>query len=211
MKTLVQCDFDGTITREDVSFLLLDLFAQGDWRCLLQEYKQHSISLGDFNTRAFAMIRADKSSLLQVIREKVEVRDGFHKLVDYCLERDFRFVIVSNGLEFYIRAILEYLGSEGIEVHAAQAQFRPQGMEVRYVDPNGCQLEEGFKEAYIKSFLNSGYRVMYVGNGDSDIIPASYAHQVFATGDLLDYCRNSSLKCKSFDSLTDIVAMMESL
>ena len=36
-KTLVQCDFDGTITEEDVSFMLLDAFADRDprrWRQL---------------------------------------------------------------------------------------------------------------------------------------------------------------------------------
>jgi len=38
-KTLIQCDFDGTITEEDVSFILLDTFARGDWRRLLKEYK----------------------------------------------------------------------------------------------------------------------------------------------------------------------------
>ena len=40
MKTLIQCDFDGTVTEEDVSFFLLDAFAQGDWRALLREYKE---------------------------------------------------------------------------------------------------------------------------------------------------------------------------
>ncbi len=35
-KTLVQCDFDGTVTEEDVSFMLLDAFANGGWRQLHQ-------------------------------------------------------------------------------------------------------------------------------------------------------------------------------
>jgi 2-hydroxy-3-keto-5-methylthiopentenyl-1-phosphate phosphatase len=29
IQTLVQCDFDGTVTEEDVSFMLLDAFADG--------------------------------------------------------------------------------------------------------------------------------------------------------------------------------------
>ena len=37
-KTAVQLDFDGTVTEEDVSFLLLDRFANGDWRKYLAEY-----------------------------------------------------------------------------------------------------------------------------------------------------------------------------
>ena len=38
-KILIQCDFDGTITEEDISFLLLDAFASSDWRQLLSGYK----------------------------------------------------------------------------------------------------------------------------------------------------------------------------
>ncbi len=56
-KDLIQCDFDGTITKEDVSFLLLDAFASSDWRRLLTEYKEDKISVGCFNTRAFTMIK----------------------------------------------------------------------------------------------------------------------------------------------------------
>ncbi|MBI2979758.1 MAG: hypothetical protein HYY41_02890 [Chloroflexi bacterium] len=57
-KTLVQCDFDGTITEEDVSFMLLDAFADGDWRRRLKEYEAGRISVGRFNTEAFSMVKA---------------------------------------------------------------------------------------------------------------------------------------------------------
>jgi len=73
MKTLVQCDFDGTITEKDASFLLLDAFAQGDWRRLLRDYKEHKISVGEFNTRAFAMVKADKATLLEALKGKVKI------------------------------------------------------------------------------------------------------------------------------------------
>ena len=70
MKTLIQCDFDGTITEEDASYFLLDTFAQGDWRKLLQAYKVRRISVGQFNTGAFAMVKADKQTLLDAVRGK---------------------------------------------------------------------------------------------------------------------------------------------
>ena len=211
MKTLVQCDFDGTITEEDTSFFLLDIFAQGDWRRLLQEYKEHKISVGEFNTKAFAMVKADRATLLKALKGKVKVRAGLHELVQYCLRRDFRLVIVSNGLDFYIDAILQDLGLRNIEVHAAQASFHPEGMEVRYLGPDGKRLEVGFKEAHIESFLNLGYKVIYMGNGDSDIAPAKYAHHVFATGELLAYCRENNLKCKPFENFIDAVTQLELL
>jgi len=211
MKTLVQCDFDGTITEEDASFFLLDAFAQGDWRQVLQEYKEHRISVGQFNSRAFAMVKADKSALLGAIKGKVKIRAGLHDLVSYCKKRDFRVVIVSNGLEFYIRAILKDIGLENIEVHAAQSSFHPEETKVQYIGPDGNELDDGLKEAYIKSFLKLGYRVIYVGNGDSDILPAKYAHHILARGELLAYCKKNNLKCKPFNDLADVVRALELL
>jgi 2-hydroxy-3-keto-5-methylthiopentenyl-1-phosphate phosphatase len=205
MKTLIQCDFDGTITEEDVSFFLLDTFAQGDWRALLREYKDKKISVGEFNTRAFAMVKNNKAALLEEVKVKTKVRAGFQELVSYCQKKGFRLVIVSNGLDFYIKSVLKDLGLENIEVHAAQAAFYPEGMKVQYVGPDGKILEDSFKESYIKSFLELRYRVIYVGNGDSDFPPAKYAYYVFATGDLLAYCRENHLKHKPFDNFFDIV------
>jgi 2-hydroxy-3-keto-5-methylthiopentenyl-1-phosphate phosphatase len=211
MKTLVQCDFDGTVTEEDASFFLLDAFAQGDWRRLLREYKEHKISVGEFNTKAFAMVKDDKPTLLEELKDKVKVRAGLHELVNYCLKKGFRLAIVSNGLDFYIKAVLKGLGLESIEVHAAQASFHPEGMKVQYVGPDGKILEDDFKEAYIKSFLKLGYRVIYVGNGDSDFAPAKYAHHVFATGELLAYCRENNLNYKPFENFSDIVRYIDLL
>jgi len=205
MKTLVQCDFDGTVTEEDTSFFLLDAFAQGDWRRLLREYKEHRISVGEFNTKAFAMVKADKPTLLEALKGKIKVRAGFHELVNYCRRKGFRLAIVSNGLDFYIEATLKGIGLKNIEVHAAQASFHSGGMEVQYMGPDGKRLEDGVKEAYTSSFLKLGYRVIYVGNGDSDFAPAKYAHHVFATGELLVYCRENNLNYKPFDNFVDVV------
>jgi len=211
MKTLVQCDFDGTVTEEDASFFLLDAFAQGDWRRLLREYKEHKISVGEFNTKAFSMVKDDKPTLLEELKGKVKVRAGLHELVNYCLKKGFRLVIVSNGLDFYIKAVLKDLRLDSIEVHAAQASFHPEGMKVQYIGPDGKTLEDDFKEAYIKSFLKLGYKVIYVGNGDSDFAPAKYAHYVFATGELLAYCRESNLNYKPFENFIDIVRYIDLL
>jgi len=209
MKTLIQCDFDGTVTEEDVSFALLDTFAQGDWRQLLQQYREHKISIGEFNTRAFAMVKADEHRILESLQGGVKVRAGFHRLVSYCLGKGLRLVIVSNGLEFYIRVVLKDLGLASIEVHAAQASFHPKGMKVRYAGPDGKRVNDGFKEAYVQSFLRLGYRVIYIGNGDSDVAAAKHAHHVFATGDLLAHSKENKLNCKPFKDFRDVVKDLE--
>jgi 2-hydroxy-3-keto-5-methylthiopentenyl-1-phosphate phosphatase len=209
VKTLVQCDFDGTVTEKDTSFFLLDAFAQGDWRRLLRDYEEHRISVEELNTRAFAMVKADEPTLLGALKGEVRVRAGFHELVDYCLKKGFRLVIVSNGLEFYIRAVMIDVKLGNVEVYAAQASFRPEGMKVQYVGPDGKRLEDGFKEAYIQSFRKLGYRVIYIGNGDSDVAPVKHAHHVFATGELLAYCREHNLQYKPFETFLDVVRELD--
>ena len=209
-KTIIQCDFDGTITEEDASFYLLDAYAEGDWRSILQQYKEGRITVGEFNTRAFAMIRQDEATLLSKLEEHVRIRPGFRQLIDYCAYRGFRFVIVSNGLQFYIEAILRALGIKGIEVRAATNKFQTDGVQVQYVAPDGTVLQDGFKEAYTKLFLGQGYRVIYVGNGTSDSYASRHADLVFATGDLLTYYQRHELQCIPFDDLTEVVNALAS-
>ncbi|MFP3898037.1 MAG: HAD-IB family phosphatase [Dehalococcoidia bacterium] len=211
MKTLVQCDFDGTITEEEVSSVLLDIFARGDWRQLLRQYREHRISVLELNTRSFAMVTADEAALLEALKDRFRVRAGFHGLVDCCLRKGFRLAIVSNGLDFYIRAVLKELGLEELEVHAARAGFHPHGMEVRYVGPDGRIVEDGFKEAYTRSFLEQGYGIVYLGNGESDVAPAKHAQLVFATDELLEYCRDNGVDCRPLVDFTAVVGELETL
>jgi len=208
---IIQCDFDGTITEEDVSFMLLDAFAQGDWRKLFQQYRENKIAVGDFNTRAFAMVKASKEELVAVARGKVKLRDGLHELVSYCQSQGFRFVIVSNGLDFYIKSILKDVGLDNIKVYAAKTHFHRDGLKVQYIGPDGTPLMSDFKEAYTREFLKQGYQVTYVGNGPSDVSPAVLAHHVFARDGLLDGCREINLECTPFNDLNDIVRGLESL
>lgn len=211
MKTLIQCDFDGTITQEDVSFLILDAFASRDWRQLLTEYREGKISVGHFNTKAFAMVKADKQTLLKFVKSRAKIRAGFHELLAYCHRRGFQFVIVSNGLDFYIKTILRDIGIDNIEVFSAQTQFGPNGVNVQYIGPEGNQLEDSFKEAYVRLFRERGYRLIYAGNGVSDISPARQAHHIFATGELLTYCKDMNLNCMPFIDLNDIIRGLEFL
>jgi len=210
-KTLIQCDFDGTVTEEDVSFMMLDAFAGGDWKQLFQEYEEGKISVGHFNTVAFAMVKADRQSLLEIVKSKVKVRPGFHQLVDYCRHRGFRLVIVSNGLDFYIENILRDIGEGDIEIFAAQTRFHPDGLNVQYVGPDGSHLDDNFKEAHVNSFLKEGYRIIYVGNGNSDIAPARQCHHIFATGNLLALCQQTNLDCTPFTDFTEVVRVLELL
>ncbi len=211
IKTLIQCDFDGTVTRQDGSFVLLDVFSDAVWRPRFHEYEEGRVSVGEFNAEAFSHVKADKETLLGAIRRAVKTRPGFTELVELCRRKDFRFVIVSNGLRFYIDDILERLGLEDIEVHAAETEFSPDGLKVKYLGPDGNILNDDFKLAYNESFQKAGYRVIYIGNGGSDMDPARESAYVFATESLTRHCRWEGVPFTHFRDHTDIIPVLETL
>ena len=211
VKTIIQCDFDGTITEEDQSFLLLDAFASGNWKQLLTEYRAGKMSVGNFNTRAFAMVKEDRQTLVNFVQQTAKIRPGFHELVAYCRREGVQFTIVSNGLDFYINTILTDIGLENIEVFAAQAQFAPRGLEVKYVGPDGAHLDSDFKDTFTRLFLTKGYRVVYVGNGLSDLSAAKHAHWIFARDELLNLCQQKGLKCLPFADFNDVLSGLKRL
>jgi len=210
-KTLVQCDFDGTVTDKDVSFMLLDAFADGDWRKHLKRYQEGKITVGQFNTKSLAMIKTDRQTLVEHIKDRVKVRAGFSKMVEYCRGEGFRFVIVSNGQDFYIGEMLADIGMGDIEVFCARSYFRPEGVIVQYIGPDGNPLDRDFKETYVNLFLNEGYRIIYIGNGDSDLVAAQRSDHIFATGTLLKHCKRQNIACIPFTDFSQVVRGMELL
>jgi 2-hydroxy-3-keto-5-methylthiopentenyl-1-phosphate phosphatase len=76
MKIAVQFDFDGTITEEDVSFLLLDTYVGPRWREYLVEYTEGRIPVGTFNKKVFGMMKADRQTMTELVlnSERVKIR-----------------------------------------------------------------------------------------------------------------------------------------
>ena len=213
MKTAVQLDFDGTVTVEDVSFLLLDTFVGSQWRKYLDEYSHGDISVGTFNKKVFGMMQADKKTMTDFVltSDRVKIRPGFTEFLDYCKKKDYKIVIVSNGLTFYIEAILGKLGVDGLDIHAAENVFYPGGMRVRYLGPDGKEIEVGFKEAYTDMLCQQGYQVIYVGDGNSDIYPSRKAKHVCATASLLQRCHAEKLKCFPFYNFYEVIDVLKNL
>ena len=205
IKTLVQCDFDGTITVDDISYGILDKFARGDWRVWEEKYHRNEISVGEFNARVFSMVKTDKATLIAYARLHSRLRDGLKDLIAFCKHQDIEFVIVSNGLDFYIETVLNDLKLRKIKALTGKTEFNHNGITVRYIGPTGEELMSGFKEAYTKLYIDKGYRVVYIGNGISDIPAARLSYRIFARDDLLDHCKEANLEYIPFDDMNDVI------
>jgi 2-hydroxy-3-keto-5-methylthiopentenyl-1-phosphate phosphatase len=211
-KTLIQCDFDNTICADDVSFMLLDAFGDKNWRNLLTQYAEGAITVGRFNALAFGAIKADEQTLHNYIQNsRLTGRPGFKDLLQYCADKGHEFVVVSNGLDFYIRSFLKSIGVNHIKVFAAKTNFNPGGLDVAYIGPDGQVLDAGFKDSYVNLHRSRGYRVVYIGDGSSDVSPASQSHHIFARDELLRRCREKGLTCMPFEDFRDVKKGLERL
>jgi 2-hydroxy-3-keto-5-methylthiopentenyl-1-phosphate phosphatase len=207
---LVQCDFDGTVTIGDVSFLILDEFTGSAWRKEFDAYMASMITVNQFNTGAFARVKASREELDRFVRKNTVVRPGLEDLLSTCRELGFRFVIVSNGMKFYIETILKMLALD-VEFVAGEALFTPDGVRAWYPGPDGRPVEDGFKEAWTRYFLQQGYSIVYVGNGSSDFPPASLCQHILGVDNLLAKCRQENVACQEFTDLHRVAGYLRSL
>jgi 2-hydroxy-3-keto-5-methylthiopentenyl-1-phosphate phosphatase len=213
MKIAVQLDFDGTVTEEDVSFLLLDTYVGAKWREHLKEYTAGRIPVGTFNKKVFGMMKVSRRAMTDLVlnSDRVKIRLGFREYLEFCTQKDIKNVIVSNGLIFYIEAILKKIGLNNVEIYAARNSFSPRGMKVAYIGPDGTEMEVGFKEAYTDLLQKRGYDVIYIGNGASDIFSARKAKHVFAVDELLERCHRENVTCIPFKDFYDIINGLKAL
>ncbi len=205
---IVQCDFDGTITTNNLSLLLRERFAIGDWQKIESDYLRGQLTVEVSNMRQYALIKESREKLQEFARQNVEVRLGFLEFTELCRIAGVRLVIVSSGLDFYIEAALDKIGASDLELHCARTAFGEDGIVVSYLDPEGNIIEEGFKKKWLAWLKGQSDSVTYIGDGLSDLEVACAADHVFATGHLHTLLSTASVPHHTFSDFHDILRQM---
>ncbi len=202
---IIQCDFDGTIIRNNLSVLLREEYARGDWQRTESEFLHGHLTVEQSNQLQYPLIKEPKEKLQEFVHQHIEVRPGFVEFVRYCQENAIPFVIVSSGLDFYIEPVLAEIGMPGLELYCGRTSFNHDGIDVSYYDPEGNSINRGFKEKYLAWLKKRGKNIIYLGDGLSDLEAACQADHVFATGPLLDLLDTHSIAHSAFSDFYDVL------
>jgi 2-hydroxy-3-keto-5-methylthiopentenyl-1-phosphate phosphatase len=203
----VLCDFDGTITLEDVAEALLRHFTGDGWSTFEKAYRAGRMSSRDALREQFALVRATKPELVAVAKRHSRVRSGFREFAELCRKNGVRLVVASEGLDFYIEPVLRKLD---VEWHSNSARFAGRRLEVVYLDDgDGCDRCGNCKLKRLRALRAEGHRILYVGDGYSDVCPASEADLVLAREPLLGQLRRDSVKCEGFENFRDVQDYVE--
>jgi 2-hydroxy-3-keto-5-methylthiopentenyl-1-phosphate phosphatase len=202
---IIQCDFDGTIISNNLSVLLREKYACGNWQKIDSDYLHGRLTVEQSNKLQFTFIKEPKERLQEFVRQHIELRPGFVEFVRYCQESAIHFAIVSSGLDFYIKPVLAQISMPDLELHCGKTFFGKDGIIVSYYDPEGNIIKKGFKGKHLSSLKKRGNKVVYIGDGLSDLEAACQADYLFATGHLSKLLSLESVLYYPFSNFKDVL------
>jgi len=203
-KLAILCDFDGTVTIEEVSVSLLKKYTGDHWLKADRDLYEGRVTLRETMKREFSLLKAPREEMEEFVRG-IHLRPGFGELVEAARNAGVPLVIVSEGLDFYIAAFLEHHGLD-VQFWTNRAIFTPEGVRVEYpYSWEECDYCGNCKYGHIINFRNEGCTTVYIGDGISDRCPARKADILFARDGLLDFCRKEKLACIPYEDFRDVL------
>ncbi len=189
-KALVISDFDGTICTVDMGNNVLDHFTQKKWDEIDREYVKGSIGSRAAYQRIAPLMAASSESVRKFVLKKVKIDPFFAKFYRQAKIKGVDVKIVSDGLDFYIRTILEKYHLDDIEYYSNALAFGCHGaVAIEFPQMNAlCGRCGTCKNKILNDHRLMYEQIIYIGDGHSDICPSRFADLVFAKDVLLRNC-----------------------
>lgn len=207
---IIFCDFDGTVTQQDVTDRILEELADPSWREVESAWVGGLIGSRECLEHQMALVSASAKELNQLI-DAVPLDPGFEKFYRFTESHGLPFYILSDGFDYVIRRILRRAGANG-ELrngrHLFTSSMRVRGHRLSVSFPHGtstCTHGCATCKAAIITQIGHGHRpIIFIGDGLSDRFAIEVSDVVFAKKQLLTYCRSKGMACRSFETFGDI-------
>ncbi len=130
----------------------------------------------------------------------------FFKLLQWLRSLGIEPVIVSDNFKPIIEQILIHKEIKGLKVYANQLRFLKDGLSLSFPYQNkNCLMCAHCKKTQFKKIDPTGKKkIIYIGDGRSDICAALASDVVFAKDTLLKYFKKHQLHCLEFSGLVDV-------
>ncbi len=213
---VVFVDFDGTVTRRDVTDAILDRFADPAWQDIERDWLAGRIGSRECLARQMALVRAEPREVDALI-DSIDVDPGFTLLLDACVVRGVSLNILSDGFDYCIRRVLDrpqFRGRiDGVEVVSSGLEWTAAGWRTSFrhpVDP--CRHGCGTCKPQAMARLRGGAPLtVFAGDGLSDRHAAAEPGLVFAKDALAAFCRDAGIVFVPYESLAEVARAVERL
>jgi 2-hydroxy-3-keto-5-methylthiopentenyl-1-phosphate phosphatase len=186
-------DWDGTVTVRDS--LVAAVTELGDPSVYDREFE----SYGEALAAEIATIRSTPDQLAAWAVANVEIRSGFHELIER-----YDPIVVSSGLP---QLILPVLDREGVtlEVRANDAEPRAEGWRVIFRHDGVCPV---CGDRCKRRSLPDEHPIVFVGDGWSDRCASLACERVFARTGLADYLDEQGVPYERYETFHDVAAAL---
>lgn len=208
-------DFDGTTTERDVGVAVIGRFARNDsWKVIDNDYEAGRVGSRMAYRILEGILDGTPEEWERFVLEDFSLDSGLSDLARLTAERGWLLEILSDGLGYYIRALLE---RDGVRLPLRTNEVLCRGdapddaRRIHIVTPHlnpRCGRCGTCKAERVEALASAGWTVVYVGDGYSDLCAAPRAHRVFAKSVLADHCRERGVPFESFETLEDVARML---
>lgn len=175
-RLVVLSDFDGTVTLCDVGSSLVERFADPASKRAEEEWRQGLIGSAKSHERQYSTITASEEELESYI-ETMRIDRTFLSFKEYLEKREIPLKIVSDGFDFYIEHLLNTYGLD-VEYQSNRLDLKSMRFTFPHQNPS-CWRCANCKVKAVQSHLREGERVIYIGDGLSDLYAALIADCIF--------------------------------
>ena len=208
---VVQSDFDGTISQNDVTDSLLRSFGMPGWRALECAWSQRQIGSRECLSGQVALLDMSVADLHAHL-DSVVIDAGFAQFVDVAQALGIQVQVVSDGLDHAIAHVLARHGLGDLEVIAnrlVQLDARRWHLESPWASAR-CQRASGNCKCERLAEQQSLHgRILYVGDSTSDFCVSHKADLVLAKYKLIGHCEQHGISHLPFDDFTQATALLE--
>ena len=216
---LVLSDFDGTISRIDTGIAVIDgLHLDRAWDIEWQ-WRRGEIGSMECLSRQWDMVKLPPEELYDFI-DRLELDPHFLEFLELVHERHAGLAVLSDGLDFYVDRML---GHHGLRMCEDEGQLRDpsclvrfanaaavtdDGVKIEFPHCNECGQCGNCKVAHLFRLRQSFARVIYIGDGHSDLCAARYAEVIFAKDALAEDCTRAGRPFYRFADFSDVTALL---
>ncbi len=207
---VIQCDFDGTISLDDVTDAMLERFARPGWREIEAEWEAGRIGSGECMKRQVALLDMSSAELDDFLAG-VAIDPHFLAFVQAARGLGIALQVVSDGIDSAIHRVLALHGLDGLPVyanHLVQLDERRWRLTSPHAAATCVSACGTCKCELLASHTATSRKVLFVGDGRSDFCVAAKADFVLAKSRLIDHCVHAGIAHAAFVHFEDALALM---
>jgi 2-hydroxy-3-keto-5-methylthiopentenyl-1-phosphate phosphatase len=223
-KLKIYCDFDGTVTKNDVWVSAFGKFIRDrkKFEIVCEEFTSNVISSRECSLRELDLIEDFDFEILNRYLDEEELDDYFKDFLAYCNENKYEITLLSEGLDYYINYILnrenlnlkfysnkmivkEISGESGKNIIKLTCDFP-------YPDEHCTYCGMSKRNIIVNNTNDFDNEIsVFIGDGTSDFCASNYSDIVFAKRRLASYCWKNNITYFDFKNFKDVMNKLESL